>query len=672
MTTPREEAPPSVEPLDRSEAKTFGKFKIVGKLGRGGMGIVLDAIGPDGMPVALKLIRPTGDADKRKLFSARLHREAKILRRLKHPGVVRLVDSGCIHGILYLAMERVEGRPLGALLKRGPMDAEIVISLGISIGDTLANLHQAGVVHRDIKPDNVIIDSHGRPILTDFGLARLSGSTAITRRDELVGSLGYIAPEIIEGREPSPRSDQYALGRLLFTLAAGAPPKNPDNMPLLEQLAQSLRIDWSVFPMGGLFAELRPTIRHMIRTNPENRFPDLNACVSELERIRPRDSIFDSTTDKQPVAPRMPKHDWSAPPEPDAPKAKETWEDDTKFHPVAPSLIELESNHSPASKAPWLASDLGAPAALPNPDLSLVDPNSENGPFFAESGDLPMSLPESSRPVTEDDVASATDTRDLIVKMRRRTQVVWSASEGPGAEDASEHRSRAKAFWGSRAIDSPPNANASGENPSLDIPIGDAEEALAQWSHIVDDLIHPPPNDLEHAVTVPDPPILAPAPPSPSIPSPPAFPRVTGPRSQPSILPTAPSSSALAAMSSSPPHPDQEAALVAEKSAAEPSPTSSPALSIMPARAPDPLWANAPVPADVPGQTFRRVPGGKAAVGEGPIRGAASEPSTPKAMQFGPLAYVLIGVFIGVTVTAIVFYVFLSRRPELSSLITPP
>src|SRR5215472_8873955 len=110
MSSPPQESGLDVSRLGHPGAKTFGKFAILGRLGRGGMGIVLDALTPEGTPVALKLIRPTGDADKQRLFSARLHREAKILRKLTHPGVVRLVDSGNVHGILYLAMERVEGK----------------------------------------------------------------------------------------------------------------------------------------------------------------------------------------------------------------------------------------------------------------------------------------------------------------------------------------------------------------------------------------------------------------------------------------------------------------------------------------------------------------------------------------------------------------------------------
>jgi serine/threonine protein kinase len=514
-----------IEQLGFGLPKTFGKFVIRGPLGHGGMGIVLDAVAPDGLAVALKLIRPTGDSEKREMFAARLGREARVLKRLAHPGVVKLVDYGTVDDVVYLAMERIEGKSLGVLLQRGPMEADLVISIGVRIGETLAHLHQIDIVHRDIKPDNVIIDKDGNPILTDFGLARLSGATAITRRDELVGSLGYIAPEIVEGAEPSPKTDQYALGRLLINLAQGEPAKAPEGTPILEQLAQSMRVDWSKYPTSGIFPALGWTLRRMIRTKPENRFDDMYTCIVELETHFPRAEDVDEEMDQDPtvrgsvagdallgetspgqipvpkvmsiVGQGAPRSDWSVPPEGKAPGG-ENWEDDTKYNPAA-ALEAFVEHKAPSPKAPWLATDLGAPAALPsaNTGLEFADPNSENNAFLSLSAAVPVVKDQEAQTLPpeapEDAVSSAADTGDLIVKMRRRKQLYWQVVEDSKELDKIERLKRqSKAFWESKLQDAPALAP------------GEERDPLDAWKHIVGDLLAPTPRSIGLLADEPD------------------------------------------------------------------------------------------------------------------------------------------------------------------------
>src|SRR5262245_11908307 len=198
-----------------------GPFSINGKLGTGGMGVVLDACMPNGKRVALKLIRPLGDLEHRNMLTSRLMREAKILQQMQHPGIVGLCDAGFIDDIVYLAMECVEGITLFDVRRRGPIaDPLVLTSLAKQIPDTWQPLHDAGVVHRDIKPGNIMIDRSGRAILTDFGIAHERGGTAITKTGQLLGSPGFVSPEMLEGEDPTPLSDQYSFGRLLFEMAA--------------------------------------------------------------------------------------------------------------------------------------------------------------------------------------------------------------------------------------------------------------------------------------------------------------------------------------------------------------------------------------------------------------------------------------------------------------------
>jgi serine/threonine protein kinase len=492
------------------QAKRFGPYEIVGRLGFGGMGIVLDARSDDGKAVALKLLRPTGDAHKHKVFAARFHREAKILQKLSHPGVVRLLDSGSIHGIFFLAMERIDGKSLGVLLKRAPMDAEAIIVLGIKLGETLAHLHEIGIVHRDIKPDNVIVNTQGVPILTDFGLARLSGGTAITRANELVGSLGYIAPEVIEGAIPSPKSDQYALGRLLFNLAAKRSEESNEGLPLLQALQKSMKLDWSTYPNeGGAFARLAEVINRMVARDPEQRFPDMYSLIVELDTLtrafcdaETGTAIDAFPTDKHQVAKPRSLTQSSAPPESEVQSiGQRNWEDDTRWDPDAEKkLTQLAAQLSQPARAPWLASDLSAPAALPQ-DLEWVRPASDQD-FLGLSGALALGRDDLSE--NEDDAgANVIDTMDMMVKLRRRRALPYSVIEAPPKvapaaapiepEDKSDRiaqlKKQTQQFWSQKLniADTMPPLEPPPESAAEELP-----EAIEAWKHIVDDLGPPP------------------------------------------------------------------------------------------------------------------------------------------------------------------------------------
>jgi serine/threonine protein kinase len=289
-------APDSPSKLAAQLPERIGPFTVSGVLGRGGMGVVFDAVAPDGRRVALKVIRPYGDPDRAELLIARFLREAKILEQLDHPGVVKLVASGETDGVLFLAMERIEGVSLLTLRRQGSLGFEPLCVFGAQMADALAHMHEAGVVHRDIKPANILIDKSGQPIITDFGISGLSEATGITRQGDLLGSPGFMAPEVIEGKTPTALSDQFSLGRLLYELGATGPAKKlPRGAPILEVLQAALEIDWNRFPTGDRWDELQMILRKMVATQPDARFPTSRLALAAFRALSGAD-VLDSDT----------------------------------------------------------------------------------------------------------------------------------------------------------------------------------------------------------------------------------------------------------------------------------------------------------------------------------------------------------------------------------------
>ena len=203
----------------------LGRYRLLRRLGAGGFGVVwlahdeeLDRV------VAVKRIA-THDA----AAGTRAGREAKAAARLAHPGIVRLYESGRDDGAVYLVSELVRGRTLGELMEEGELSDRDVLRIGVALCDALAHAHGRGVVHRDVKPGNIMVpddphDGAGVAKLTDFGVARIAGEDVLTRTGDVVGTLAYMAPEQAEGREAGAEADLYALALVLYEALAGVNP----------------------------------------------------------------------------------------------------------------------------------------------------------------------------------------------------------------------------------------------------------------------------------------------------------------------------------------------------------------------------------------------------------------------------------------------------------------
>ena len=206
------------------EGERLGPYQLLSLLGQGQMGLVFRAEREaDGESVALKILRDELAEDE--LYRRRFEREARIASELVNEHVVPVVDFGEADGRLYIAALYVRGVSLSTrIASEGALSLGEALRLVTDLADALEALHAGGLVHRDVKPANVMVDEGGAAALTDFGLARSTADTVLTKSGVVVGTVDYLAPELIRGQQADHSSDVYALGCLVYECLAGAPP----------------------------------------------------------------------------------------------------------------------------------------------------------------------------------------------------------------------------------------------------------------------------------------------------------------------------------------------------------------------------------------------------------------------------------------------------------------
>jgi serine/threonine-protein kinase len=214
----------SNEPRELQAGDRLGRYQLESLLGEGGMGLVFRATDDDGDVVALKLLKL--DLSDDDVFKQRFKQEARAAAEVQNENLVPILEAGEADGRDYLAVGYVEGGTLDDRLREsGPLSVEDTISLASGLGSGLDALHAAGIVHRDIKASNIILrTSDGRAMLTDFGLAKGRAYTVLTRPGQVMGTLDYLAPELIKGRPAGPATDIYALGCTVFACVTGKTP----------------------------------------------------------------------------------------------------------------------------------------------------------------------------------------------------------------------------------------------------------------------------------------------------------------------------------------------------------------------------------------------------------------------------------------------------------------
>jgi hypothetical protein len=259
---------------------TFGPYRILNLIGRGGMSTVYRAYQPrmDRL-VALKVLLDHISAEEKVV--RRFEQEARLIARLEHRNIVPLYDSGEQDGTLYLAMRYVRAGVISDLLARGPLTLRDAAGLIAGVAAALDHAHSQGIVHRDVKPNNVLVDSEGHAYLTDFGLAKLLGEAArLTGTSVTLGTPTYMAPEQALNHTITPQTDVYALGVMLYEMIVGAPPFSADTPMALAMMhvREPLRPPRQVNPYVSEAAEA--VIARALQKDPAARY----ASAGEMAR----------------------------------------------------------------------------------------------------------------------------------------------------------------------------------------------------------------------------------------------------------------------------------------------------------------------------------------------------------------------------------------------------
>ena len=219
MWKPRQEQGFDLSPGDR-----IGAFVLEDKLGEGAVGVVYRALREtDGEVVALKILKKQLANDP--VFRKRFDHEARAAREVAHPHLVPILDAGEADDYYFLAVRYVQGSTLESRIKEvGALDLDEVVAIMPGVAAGLDALHDKDIFHRDIKPSNILVDSEGQALLTDFGSAKGAAYTALTSMGQVLGTLDYMAPELIKGSPASAASDIYALACVVFECIAGRSP----------------------------------------------------------------------------------------------------------------------------------------------------------------------------------------------------------------------------------------------------------------------------------------------------------------------------------------------------------------------------------------------------------------------------------------------------------------
>lgn len=272
-------------PADITGRKVLNRYKIVEKIGGGGMSVVWKAYDLVlDRNVALKVLRPEMSEDEE--FIRRFRREAQSVASLSHPNIVNIYDVGEDSGLYFIVMELIEGETLRDKMKReGPIDPREALEIASEICDALSCAHARRIIHRDVKPQNILLTETGHVKVADFGIARALGAISTTSRDLVVGSAPYVSPEQAKNGVVSTRSDIYSLGVVLFEMLAGRQPFEGET-----PVAVALQHIHSEAPA---LKSVRPTIPESVsdlvakalRKNPEERFASVDEMRREMELI---------------------------------------------------------------------------------------------------------------------------------------------------------------------------------------------------------------------------------------------------------------------------------------------------------------------------------------------------------------------------------------------------
>ena len=265
--------------------RELSHYRILSKLGEGGMGVVYRAEDLTlGRQVALKILSPqlVGDPKARRRFL----REAKTAALLDHPGICAVYEAGEVEGQLFIAMALLEGTTLRERIASGPISTDESIDIAWQVAGALKEAHGRGIVHRDIKPENIMLLAGGQTKVMDFGLARLEGATQLTRTGASLGTSAYMSPEQTRGDKADDRSDIWSLGVVLYEMLSGKAPFRGEYGPAIEYAILHEEPEPLAAARPGIPSELENLVRTCLEKTPANRYRSADELLADLQRLR--------------------------------------------------------------------------------------------------------------------------------------------------------------------------------------------------------------------------------------------------------------------------------------------------------------------------------------------------------------------------------------------------
>ena len=270
--------------------RLIDRYRLEERLAAGGMGTVYEATDERlNRRVAVKLLKEELAGDP--LFVERFRREARAVAGLSHPNIASVFDYGAEDGRDFIVMELIEGHDLAELLRSGPLEPNRAAAIAAQSCDALAHAHDAGIVHRDVKPGNIIISDSDRVKVTDFGIARAIGETTLTAIGSVLGTAHYLAPEQASGESVGPGADQYAMGVVLFEMLTGEVPFSGTS-PIgiaMQHVSDEMPAPSSVVP--EVPATLDEVTARATAKVPSERYPDISAMASALRAGAPSGAL---------------------------------------------------------------------------------------------------------------------------------------------------------------------------------------------------------------------------------------------------------------------------------------------------------------------------------------------------------------------------------------------